>query len=157
MTLTLVPSRADETEFLAVFSRLCVALRETQDDSGITQGVYWEALCDLPLAALEAGANALMRQQGRRFFPTTAEWRAEAEKAAYAEPKKAVSGGRDEPWRHECQDCEDSGWVRVLRCDGGTTCGRTRKHMPHDYTLACPCRMTNRTWRRHMAFGSSAS
>ena len=155
--LALVPKVSTEADFLAVFNRLCVALRETQDDTGITQGVYWDALRDLPLAALETGANVLMRQQGRRFFPTTAEWRSEAEKAAYADLKKAVSGGREEPWKHECQDCEDSGWVRGLTCDGGTTCGRTRKHMPHDYTMACPCRMTNHTYRRHMAFGGGAS
>jgi len=155
--LALVPKVSTEADFLAVFNRLCVALRETQDDTGITQGVYWDALHDLPLAALETGANVLMRQQGRRFFPTTAEWRSEAEKAAYAELKKAVSGGRDEPWKHECQDCEDSGWVRGLTCDGGTTCGRKNKHMPHDYTLACPCRQTNRTYRRHHAFGGGAS
>lgn len=157
MTLALVPKPAAAAEFLAVFNRLCVALRETQDDSGVTQQVYFDALSDLPLAALESGANALMRQQGRRFFPTTAEWRTEAEKAAYADLKRAVSGGRDEPWRHECQDCEDSGWVRGLTCPGDATCGRTRKHAAHDYTQACPCRPTNRTFRRHLAFGGGAS
>lgn len=157
-TELMAPSAPTDTRaFLAVFNRLCVALREPQDDSGITQQVYFEALRDLPLAALETSANVLMRQQGRRFFPTTAEWRTEAEKAAYADLKRAVTGGREEPWKHDCRDCEDTGWVRGLTCDGGSTCGRKHKHQAHDYTLACPCRPTNRTYRRHMAFGGGAS
>jgi hypothetical protein len=158
MTLALVPSGASETEFIAVFNRLCVALREPQDDTGITQGVYWDALRDLPVAALETGAQTLMRQQGRRFFPTTAEWRAAAEQAHAASLRQVVSmGGRSEPWKHECHDCEDTGWIIGLTCDGGTTCGRTRKHQAHDYTQACPCRPTNRTYRRHLMMGGGAA
>lgn len=157
MTLALVPKTASETEFLAIFSRLCVGLREQQDDSGITQQVYWEALRDLPLAALETGAAALMKQSGRRFFPTTAEWRTAAETAQYAELRQALKPARDEPWQHECHECEDTGWVRGLTCPGDATCGRPRKHAAHDYTQACPCRLTNRTWRRHQLMGGGAS
>lgn len=157
MTLALVPKPVEPEAFLAVFSRLSVALRETQDDTGVTQQVYFDALHDLPLSALETSANVLMRQQGRKFFPTTAEWRAEAEKAAYADLKRAVGGGREHPWHYECRDCEDSGWVRGLTCDGGTTCGRTRPHAAHDYTIACPCRPTNRTWLRHHTSGAGAA
>lgn len=157
MNLTLVPRTANETEFLAIFNRLCVALRETQDDSGITQQVYWEALRDLPMLSIDQSAVALSRQTGRRFFPTTAEWRTEAENASAAHMRKVVPAARVDPWHHECRDCEDSGWVRGLTCDGGTTCGRTRKHMPHDYTMACPCRATNRTYLRHHMYGSGAA
>lgn len=158
MSLSLVPATANETEFLAVFSRLCVALRETQDETGITQQVYWDALRDVPLAALDAGAAALAREPGRRFFPTTAEWRAAADTAATAQLRAAV-GGRSEPWRDDCRDCGDTGWVIGLTCDGakGGACGRPFKHRAHDYTLACPCRMTNRTYRRHQAFGGGAA
>lgn len=155
-TLALVPKAADERDFLAVFSRLCVALRETQDDSGITQQVYWEALKDLSIAALNDGALTLMRERGRRFFPTTAEWRAAAHSARDAQLREAVRPARDEPWKHECRDCEDSGWVTGLSCDGTDRCGRRKPHAPHSYTMACPCRLTNRTYRRHMAFGAGA-
>lgn len=150
----------DERGFLAVFSRLCVALRETQDDSGITQQVYFDALRDLPLDALERGAMALSRERGRRFFPTTAEWRAAAEIAATDSLRKALSDGqRDEPWRHECADCEDSGWVRGLTCDGKAhgACGRVSAHLAHDYTMACPCRATNRTYRRKLMVGGGGA
>ena len=119
MTLALVPKPAAAAEFLAVFNRLCVALRETQDDSGVTQQVYFDALADLPLAALESGANALMRQQGRRFFPTTAEWRTAAETAQAETLRKTLTSRREEPWHHECRECEDSGWIVGLTCDGG--------------------------------------
>lgn len=148
---------ADAAEFLQIFSRLCVALREPQDDSGITQGVYWQALSDLSLDALAASAIALARDTSRRFFPTTAEWRAAAGAAYEQKLRAAVQPAREQPWVHECRDCEDSGWVLDLTCDGGTTCGRTKKHLPHTYTVACPCRATNRTYRRHQAFGGGAA
>ena len=157
MTLALVPKPATDAEFLTLFNRLCVGLRETQDDTGITQQVYFEALKDVPREALEAGAVALMKQAGRRFFPTTAEWRTEAEKASEQHLRSAVSVGRVDPWRHECQSCEDTGWVMGLTCDGGTACGRKHTHAPHSYTVACACRPTNRTYRRHLLFGGGAA
>lgn len=200
MSLSLVPKGAEEREFLAVFSRLCVGLRETQDDSGITQQVYFEALRDLSSEALDAGAAALMRERGRKFFPTTAEWRTAAENAHVEALRKALTSTREDPWRHECRECEDSGWVVGMTCDGGAeqwpehgephtnigpqkgdkdarkmrpwsykpeprltatprkaVCGRVHPHAPHAYTVACSCRMTNATYRRHQSFGSGAS
>ena len=156
-TLATMAIPTDARSFLAVFSRLCVALREAQDDSGITQQVYSEALQDVPLPALEAGADLLMKEQGRRFFPTTAEWRAAADRAREAQLRAAVGQGRSDPWRYECRDCEDTGWVRDLTCPGDARCGRERKHGAHDYTLPCPCRPTNRTYQRHQAFGGGAA
>ncbi len=155
MSIELVRKAANEAEFLAVFNRLCVALRESQDESGITQQVYWEALKDLPLKALELGAGNLMREKGRRFFPSTAEWR-EASYVADATLRNAELK-RTEPWHDECRDCEDTGWVLGLECDGGMTCGRPNKHRPHSYTIPCPCRATNRTYLRRQALGYGAA
>lgn len=154
--LSVVRALPNDQAFMALFNRLCVALREPQDGTGVTQGVYWDALRDVPLTALEGGATRLMREPGRKWFPTVAEWRTQADLAREEVLRQAVRPTRDaerDPWRHECLDCEDTGWVRGLTCDGGATCGRTRAHMPHDYTLACPCRPTNRTYLRHHAFG----
>jgi hypothetical protein len=151
----LAPKRATEQDFLAVFSRLCVALREAQDESGITQQVYWEALKDLPLKALELGAGNLMREKGRRFFPSTTEWRAAAYEAEVT--TRNADLGRTEPWHDECRDCEDTGWVLGLECDGGPTCGRKQKHLAHSYTIPCPCRATNRTYLRRQALGYGAA
>lgn len=157
MSLALVQKSANETEFLVLFNRLCVALRETQDESGITQQVYYEALRDMPEKALDAGAAALMKEPGRRFFPTTAEWRSAAMKAQEQDLRAAVQPIRGEPWRHECRDCEDSGWVIGLMCSGNEQCGRRQKHDAHTYTVPCACRPTNRTYLRHQAFGGGAA
>ena len=142
-----------DAEFLQVFNRLCVALRETQDETGITQGVYFDALRDLSLEALQAGADGLAKQGGRKFFPTTAEWRQEAERAAVAALRKALPSARYEPWHHDCNACEDTGWVLGLECDGSDRCGRRKIHAPHSYTEPCPCRATNRTYQRHQQVG----
>jgi hypothetical protein len=156
--ITATPDTSQFAEFLTVFNRLCVALRDAGDDSGITQGIYFEALKDLAIRDIEQGASVLMREPGRRFFPTTAEWRAAAERAhelaSDAWLRKALPAGRAEPWRHECAECEDTGWVVSLDCPGDTRCGRERKHQPHTFTRACPCRATNRTYQRHQKFGS---
>lgn len=155
MSLELVRRPPTDAQFLAVFNRLCVALREPQDDTGVTQGVYWDALRDLPLPALEAGANALMREPGRRFFPSTAEWRTAAEQAQRQQFKAAVQAPREEPWHLECAACEDTGWEH-FHCPGDRSCGRMKPHGAHDYVRVCVCRPTNRTYQRHHHFGAGA-
>lgn len=158
MTFALMPAhRPSDVAFLAVFNRLAVALREAPDETGVTQGIYFDALKDLPVTAVEAGAVALMREPGRRFFPTTAEWRTAAEKAHVDLLRQAVQSDREEPWKVECDRCEDTGWVLSRQCEGDNYCGREKKHAPHTFTKPCPCRPTNRTYQRHRAFGRSAS
>ena len=154
MTLALMPNPSSDAEFLRVFNRLLVALREPADETGVTQGVYFDALKDLPLLALEAAAMALMKEPGRRFFPTTAEWRTVAERAQVDLLKQAVQPSREEPWRVECERCEDTGWVQGLTCDGTDRCGRQKAHAPHTFTKPCLCRPTNRTYQRHHHFGA---
>lgn len=155
MTLSLVTAKPSDTEFLSLFNRLSVALREQQDDSGVTQGIYFDALKDLPIRALEDGAAALMKEPGRRFFPTTAEWRTAAEKANLSQLREAVQPARDEPWHHECTACEDTGWER-FECTGDRCCGRSGPHAAHEFVRVCSCRPTNRTFQRHQNFGSGA-
>lgn len=156
MTFALVSQPpSDDAGFLQVFNRLCVALREAQDDTGVTQGVYFEALKDLPIAALEGGASALMKEPGRRFFPTTAEWRTAAEKAQGQQFKQAVQVEPGREWVTECLHCDDTGWER-FECTGDRFCGRERKHAPHSFVRVCSCRPTNRTWARHQYAGGGA-
>lgn len=144
-----------DADFLALYNRLCVALREPADDSGVSQQVYFDALKDLPVRALEAGAAALMKEPGRRFFPTTAEWRTAAEAAQRNQFREATKPIRAEPWRCECTACDDTGW-EILECTGDNFCGRQKKHLPHTFAKVCPCRPTNRTYQRHAQFGSGA-
>lgn len=144
-----------DVDFVRVFNRLCVALREPPDDTGVTQQTYFELLHDLPITALEAGAVTLMREPGRRFFPTSAEWRAAAEAAQTEELRRALPPGREKPWEHECAACEDTGW-KYHDCDGSNACGREKTHAAHPYVTVCPCRGINRTFQRHQKFGSGA-
>ena len=139
-------------DFLSIFNRLCVALRELHDDTGITQDVYWHALRDVSLESLGLSAEALSKEPGRKWFPTTSEWRTAANRAA-DDLRRAehVSTGRE--WHDECRDCSDTGWVKDLTCDGSAygACGRPRLHGAHTYTVPCPCRPTNRTYQRRHA------
>lgn len=53
---------------------------------------------------------------------------------------------------YECEACSDTGWQESRGCDGGDwstgrSCGRKRRHLPHTYTVICPCREMNRTWQ----------
>lgn len=153
MTLSLIPKPPTDAEFLAIFNRLVVAMQAPADNSGVAQDVYFEALQDLPNPAIEAGALALMREPGRRFFPTTAEWRAAAEAAQIAQLKEAVKAPRAEPWHFDCTGCGDTGWT-AHDCDGSSLCGRVNTHAPHEYVTPCPCRPTNRTYQRRRAFGA---
>lgn len=145
-----------DADFLRVFNRLCVALREPPDDTGMTQQTYFELLHDLPFTALEAGATALMRESGRRFFPTSAEWRTAAEMAQTAQLKAALTH-REEPWHFDDDECRDSGW-REHVCDGVADgpCGRAKKHAPHPYVTPCLCRTINRSYQRRSRFGAGA-
>lgn len=106
-------------EFLQVFNRLSVALREPPDATGITQSTYFDALNDLTLEALKAGATALMREPGRKFFPTTAEWRTASKELEREAIRLALPPGRTEPWHYQCLACLDTGWIVDLECDGG--------------------------------------
>lgn len=158
MSLFLLPKPGTDAEFLVVFNRLAVALREAQDETGLTQGVYFEALADLPLSALEAGAKALMQEPGRKWFPTTAEWRTAAEQAQMTQLRAAIAPAVDERASLHCRDCMDTGWVfdqgNPMMCPGDGTCRRHRTHAPHTYTRPCPCREHNPHYQQKKHFGA---
>lgn len=157
--LELLRDATPSSDFLQLFNRLCVALREPADDSGVTQGIYFDALKDLPLRALEDGATALMKEPGRRFFPTTAEWRTASERAKDDQLRRAVTPTDDERGTICCRNCEDTGWAlgiggKALECPGDSRCGRTRVHAAHTFTFACSCRANNPNYQRTMHFGA---
>jgi hypothetical protein len=155
MTMALVAAaKPSDADFLTLFNRLAIALRGEADNFGVTVGIYYDALADLPMAALEQGALDLMKQPGRKFFPTTAEWREAAEQAHQQQLKAALTPARDEPWHNECTACHDTGW-EVRSCDGTAgICGRSKAHPAHDYVKPCACRPINRTFQRHQHFGA---
>ncbi len=145
-------------DFLKVFNRLAVALREPIDATGVKAEIYREYLSDLSIQALVAGSNKLAREKGRKFFPTVAEWRDAAVDIHIKQLQEAVGPRSEErTWTHECEVCDDTGWHK-FQCDGTERglCGRTFKHYAHEYVDPCQCRPYNRTFIRHHQFGKSA-
>lgn len=153
MTLELAQTTDRKPAFAQCFNRLAKALRATDID-GATVQIYFDALADLPLWALEIGAVELSRRGGS-FFPTTAVWHEAARHAVEHRLREALAGGR--VWREECMTCHDTGW-RESACTAADRCGRLwcDKHgeaYTHDYYTACVCRATNRTYQRMTASG----
>lgn len=151
----LIPFQQPSTpkEFLRVFNRLSVALREPMDNSGVKADVYFQALVDLPLESIVEASNGFMREAGRKYFPTTGEWRGRAVTVNAERLRLAVQPPTDRrEWRVECELCDDCGW-RLFHCDGTNHgfCGRRLlyDHYPHLYAAPCDCRPTNRTYQRH--------
>jgi len=140
--------------FGPVFQRLARQLGKTITEPAIVED-YFEALKDLPLEAVTEAADTLSKSA--TWFPKTSEWREAAALVHRKLLQRAVHEPRGEPWRHDCHDCEDTGWVQGLECPGDVTCGRPRPHAPHSYTRACPCRATNRTYLRHHHVGGGVS
>lgn len=50
-------------------------------------------------------------------------------------PKPA---GRSEPWRYNCEACQDYG-LEILPCPGNATCGFLKPHGPHEFGRPCFC------------------
>ena len=156
-------SPQDARLFDQSYNRLAVALRSPTSDA-VTKRVYFDALADLPLAAVEAAAVTLGRTQvsddgSKSYFPTTAQWHHAAELAQQALIRHAIAPAREEPWHTECREhdddnpegCEDTGWLQRI-CRPGARCGcllyRNHPTETHSYTVKCPCRATNATYRK---------
>lgn len=142
-------------DFANVFGILAMQLRATDADEA-TMRAYYHALKDHSLESVQGSAVALAKEPGRRFFPTTAEWSDAAREARTTVFRDHLLTAREEPWKLECERCDDTGWA-ISSCSGDDFCGRKHKHMPHDFAKICPCRPTNRTWQRHQHVGRGAS
>lgn len=159
-SLTITPMT--EREFGNVFATLAIQLR-WMDADVVAVKSYYEALKDLPLEAVQASAAEIARtgyldekgEHRTRFFPTSADWRTVAQKATVDVFRKALPAVRDEPWRVECEACDDTGW-ELFECTGDAFCGRQKTHAAHTFVRVCPCRPTNRTYQRHQKFGAGA-
>ena len=139
----------DRLAFGQTFNGLCVAFGKPIETASMA--VYFDALEDLPIEAVQGSARELQRTGGE-FFPTTAKWHAEAERAVAREVRKALPPGRVVPWQYDCPACEDTGWTEHT-CTAVHRCGRPRCDQDpahtHTYVQTCPCRATNPTYRRH--------
>lgn len=103
----------DRPAFLQAFNRLAVALKEAQDETGVTLRVYFDALADLEIEFVVAAVPVLLREA---WFPKTGEWW----RTAHTIRLERVRAQRERmlqsptPW---CDACGDSGWkpVRLVR------------------------------------------
>lgn len=140
---------ADKQAFAQAFNRLAVALRlPSAEVDPAMQRIYFDALHDLPIAAVDAAVMPLQRVQGYGF-PSTARWHEQAEIQRVEQTLKALPPAREEPWSEECSYCSDTGW-EDRTCDGEhRQCGRAKVHPAHSYATPCSCRDTNRTFARH--------
>ena len=140
----------DKPRFAQAFNRLAVSLRlPIGEADAAMQRVYYDALDDLPVDALEDAARELAREA--EWFPKTSEWRSVAERARNM--RALTAGIQDRSgriWHAECQTCDDTGW-EALTCAGGRQCGREKEHAAHDYVVPCACRDTNHTYQRRRA------
>lgn len=136
---------------LAEFTPVCLRLARQLRTEIAADDVrdYAEALAAYDRVDLAAAATAIAVEPGRRFFPSTAEW---AERAKKTQRERLLAQPPDrEPWRVECEGCDDTGW-RFRTCDGEhRICGRAAAHGEHAFVEACDCRPTNRTYQRHHA------
>jgi hypothetical protein len=146
----------DRLEFAQAFNRLAVATRlPSAEADAAMQQVYWNGLSSVAIESVVASANTLARSA--QWFPKVAEWREAAVTHSLHERLK-LAEGREEPWRHECPVCEDTGW-ELRRCYPGTgkNCGRRgcvrggESRYEHGYTERCTCRPNNRTYQRNQA------
>ncbi len=134
-------------EFALIFTRMASQLRWLEFRPSDMEN-YFESLRDLPDGILHESAKRLANQPGRKYFPTTGEWR-ESALQVEAEIRRAdITGPR--VWKLECEDCEDTGWLH-FECPGDATCDRTNPHLPHRFVRPCGCRESNRTYQRHHA------
>lgn len=51
--------------------------------------------------------------------------------------------GREAEWKMLCTRCGDYG-LEMAWCDGDATCGRVKRHLPHEYGNPCWCQAGQR-------------
>lgn len=149
LIIAVAPMTLDE--FMRSFGVLCAQLAPQTDPAiGLA---YYEALKGEPLPAVQAAATSLARESGRRFLPTTAEWLDAIRRVQKGAVTQAAHQARSEPWRLECERCEDTGW-ELLQCPD-VPCGTARTHYAHSYAVPCACRASNRTYQRRRMVGAA--
>jgi len=87
--------------FVNAFDRLrrrCQPQRDNAPDAAL----YWEALSDLPIDALDEAALQLARAQ--KYFPTVSEW---------ATTARALDNIRNLPTQQRCKECAGRGVFMV--------------------------------------------
>jgi hypothetical protein len=140
---------ADKVLFSQAFNRLAVATRlaATEVDASMQQ-VYFEALSEFPIEAIERAARVLARKLS--WFPKVAEWHAAArEQEIQIRQQTPLPAADGMPI---CARCEDSGWEERFCIPGSEeSCGRPHGQQNaarHRYVTVCDCRIANPKYAR---------
>lgn len=142
----------DRPAFARLVSTLATVHNRKVDDATLL--AYFEALEDIPLELIEAGAKEL--QKHSRHMPKPADFREAVQKVRRAAaPLPPVTDEHGQPvLTFVCLRCEDTGWRPVCGCDTG------RLDMSHRCpehggegkapirVRACECRPTNANFHR---------
>lgn len=107
---------------------------------------------EFPLGLVEQALEDLRRSC--RYFPRPAQIIAACRERAHVD---SIDGGTIPSWvdhqgeqpKYFCDECQDTGFVLGLACDGYGSCQtpgcgkEARRGDPHTYTRKCACRATN--------------
>lgn len=118
MSELVVTTPMTERDFATVFGKLALQLQRTADADLATIKSYFEALADLPLAAIQSAAVVYAREPGRKWMPTTGEWREQVHVVQRQALRRVVPPAREAEWHFDCDRCFDTGWA-LWTCDGG--------------------------------------
>lgn len=143
----------DFEAFTAAFNRLTVALPNRVKDDVQGEGLataktlYFEALQELPLEAVVAGADEIARSA--QWFPAPVEWRRAALSAKFRFTIAALPAMK--PGEVFCEICSDTGFEQSV-CRVGTRCSEKHATRPegfeHSYARPCECRESNPVYIR---------
>lgn len=145
--------RADFEAFARAFNRLTLALpnRVKDDHAGeqltASKLLYFDTLGDLPLDAVVAGADEILRSH--QWFPAPVEWRRAALSAKFRFSIAALPAMK--PGEVFCEVCNDTGFEQRV-CQAGARC--SEKHLlreeifEHTFATPCDCRESNPVYIR---------
>jgi hypothetical protein len=97
---------------------MCMALRQEVDAP--QRRVYVRGLADVPADVIEAGADRLVTEPGRRFFPTLPEWIGAC--AAVIDERRKWAARVALQIRNECPVCHGSGFQDIEGPNQVTQC-----------------------------------
>lgn len=154
---------SEKPAFRAEIVRAGAAFQTPVDDA--LMAVYFDALRDLDLDVVrEAFTDCVLVL---KWFPKVADLRDASEGVKIRRESQltkrliAASPKTDRLYAYDCQDCEDTGFVRGLSCPGDGRCAVAKcgqpghVNYPHDYTRKCHCRATNPTLRKQREYLAS--
>lgn len=91
-----------------------------------------------------AGTLAATIQEALRLVDVQrAAGMSESELATFLELTVRTAWPVGRPWIYICQHCHDCG-LRMQTCPGDATCGRSKRHAPHEFGEPCWCGVGNR-------------